>query len=508
MVSAIWKACSQGDLQTVTEVLSTAEAVDIEIKDHTGITPLIEAVKNGHAEVVRALLDKGADPTNASSQGLPETYTADPTILGMLNFARSKHINSAPPPDMYYHPHPHMHNLENNGARHNNLPPPEVASNIPCRYFPACRYGASCLFLHPTAPYFQGPLPPPAQYPTYDQMPPQSYAPTYYPVTQPSFPPPMNGQHPMPPPQQGPPMPMHGPSPPEMMSPPPQGHFSPNGVPDHALRSHFPHHAPLPMSMSPLPPLNHQPLPPPASHSPQVTYNSLPPSASAATFVPAYPPVNGNGSGSYPEVNGAGAKSPQLNAQPEPSGHVREGSGPGRRGTARRGSFAGRKPAPACLSSTECRFPHVMPQEGAAVHTPVYPSRGGAPRRGGHANGNGFAAIDEKLANLSLQENGRSLNDPAARPRGGPGGKAGFNAQPHKRMSVVKQRVPNADEFPVLGGSTTPPVRANGSSLPNGNGHAGPTAAQILQAPRPARSTSSQPITPRGVSPERVKVSI
>ena len=42
-----------------------------------------------------------------------------------------------------------------------------------------------------------------------------------------------------------------------------------------------------------------------------------------------------------------------------------------------------------------------------------------------------------------------------------------------------KQRVPNADEFPVLGGSSTPPQV-------NGNGHAthtGPTAAQVLQAP-------------------------
>jgi len=29
------------------------------ISDHTGVTPLIEAVKNGHLEVVRALLDKG-----------------------------------------------------------------------------------------------------------------------------------------------------------------------------------------------------------------------------------------------------------------------------------------------------------------------------------------------------------------------------------------------------------------------------------------------------------------
>ncbi|KAJ6575361.1 hypothetical protein B0H19DRAFT_638880 [Mycena capillaripes] len=590
MVSNLWKACSQGDLQTVNQILDTAESVDIEIKgprrltallfsfltfpalflppissistffllffspspDHTGVTPLIEAVKNGHAEVVRALLDKGADPTNASSQGLPETYSADPTILGMLNFARNKQsqpqvphengydtnepstytppanypyyptINSAPPPDMYYHaPPPQMH-MENNGSRHNNLPPPEVASAIPCRYFPACRYGTSCLFQHPTGPYFQGPLPPPAQYPTsYEQMPPQPYAPTYYPVSQPSFPPPMNGQHPMPPPQQGPPMPMHGPAPSEMMPPPPQGHFSPNGAPampygpiSPVMYSHS-GQAPLPMSIPPLPPLHPQAPPPPASQSPPATFNSSSlPSAAQPTFVmpqnPApYPPVNGNGSVGYPEVNGSAAKSPELNPQPEPSGHGREGSGSGRRGTARRGSFASRKPVPACVffpagrckNGTECRFPHVMPQEGAAPHTPVYPSRGGGPRPRGHANGNGFTAIDEKLANLSIQENGSSRSQPR-------GGKAGPNAQANKRASVVKQRVPNADEFPVLGGSTTPPARAPGvsGSLPNGNGHAGPTAAQILQAPRPARSTtSSQAITPRGVTPERVK---
>lgn len=92
--------------------------------------------------------------------------------------------------------------------------------------------------------------------------------------------------------------------------------------------------------------------------------------------------------------------------------------------------------------------------------------------------------------------------DPAARARGG---KPNFNAQANKRASMVKQRVPNADEFPVLAGSTTPPARSPGV-LPNGNGHAGPTAAQILQAPRPVRSNSSQAITSRGVTPERVKV--
>ncbi|KAJ7926021.1 hypothetical protein B0H13DRAFT_1110102 [Mycena leptocephala] len=129
-----------------------------------------------------------------------------------------------------------------------------------------------------------------------------------------------------------------------------------------------------------------------------------------------------------------------------------------------------------------------MPPEGAAAHTPFYPSRGSGPRPRGHANGNGFAAVDQKLANMSIQDNGSSRsqsNDPGTRARGGPGGKGGPNAPATKRASMVKQRVPNADEFPVLGGSTTPP---------------------ILQAPRPVRSSSSsQAITPRGVTPERVK---
>ncbi|KAF8215968.1 hypothetical protein K438DRAFT_1954654 [Mycena galopus ATCC 62051] len=539
MVSALWKACSQGDLETVNNLLPTADGVEIEIKDHTGVTPLIEAVKNGHSEVVRALLDKGADPTNASSQGLPETYTADETILGMLNFARNKQ------PQV---PISHENGYETNEANGypsqgnypyypsiNSAPPPRctISLLLPTR----ARWkimGPATTTCHrrkspPPSPAVTsrrvGPLPPPAQYPTlYEQMPQQPYAPTYYPVPQPSFPP-MNGQHPMAPPQ-GPPM--HAPSPPEMMPPPPQGHFSPNGAPamlpygpiSPIVYTH-PGQAPLPMSIPPLPPLHHQPPPPPAPQSPTATFNpSLSPEQSSAFVVqqtPApYPHINGNGSGSvgYPDISGAVFKSPQLNPQPEPSAPAREGSG-ARRGTARRGSFASRKPTPPCVffpagrckNGTECRFPHVMPADGAPP-PPFYPSRGGGPRRGGHANGNGFAAIEEKLA---LPE---KSNDFTARGRGGAGGKAGFNAQGNKRASVVKQRVPNADEFPVLGGATTPPKRLPGANgvLPNGNGHAGPTAAQILQAPRPVRSNTanssqavSQAVTPRGVTPDRVK---
>lgn len=146
----------------------------------------------------------GADPTNASKDGRPETYTSEPAILELLQAAVSKttsapvppslspYLHDAsdgadkqfypplppPPPDafMYYPPmNPPMNDgtayflpptgsiLPGNGIGY--LPPPEIARMIPCRYFPACRYGAQCIFLHPA--YYQGAMPP---YPPYDPM--------------------------------------------------------------------------------------------------------------------------------------------------------------------------------------------------------------------------------------------------------------------------------------------------------------------------------------------------
>lgn len=64
-----------------------------------------------------------------------------------------------------------------------------------------------------------------------------------------------------------------------------------------------------------------------------------------------------------------------------------------------------------------------------------------------------------------------------------------------KRNSVARQthpqqRIPSADDFPVLAGSTTPPARSPGISPLNG-----PTAAQVLQAPPPVRRDSARSST-------------
>ena len=66
--------------------------------------------------------------------------------------------------------------------------------------------------------------------------------------------------------------------------------------------------------------------------------------------------------------------------------------------------------------------------------------------------------------------------------------------QDRKFGPVKPQRVPNADEFPVLCGAV-PSSRAssNGATTP---GYAGPTAAQVLQAPAPRKDGQTRGSTP------------
>ncbi|KAF5385452.1 hypothetical protein D9757_005428 [Collybiopsis confluens] len=535
MTSAIFKAASEGDLDELQELLKDAANVDVNVKDETGVTPLIAAVKNGHLEVIQTLLANGADPTSASNQAPPQSYSQDPMILELLNSAQSRtipphHENGyypeaypyyPPPPSegAVFYPPPPTDSQAAQGP--GNLPPPEIARLIPCRYFPACRYGSSCLFAHPQGPYLPGPLPPPARYPAhYDPMN-SNYPPNYYPIPPPSFqPPPPNGMNPIlspsngvsvPPPNGINPMlaPTNGvpvPPPSEMVQP-----FSPPPVPYGAGTppASFPQPVSVPIpamaSAYPLPPLpqqQQQPLIPPNM------YNNSPPAPFVAqpTGIPQYQPVPllsyaDSALKSPPPISHLDSFPASAPQGPPPAPREPVLAAHSRRGSMPRGSLNSRKPpclfypAGRCKNGEDCRFPHILPSEYPVQFTG---GRGGAPRGRGHINGNAHApsnVLDGKMTSMSIRDSRPPTESHAKsdnnRSRISPSSKNGANASNNKRTPLIKQqRVPNADEFPVLGNTISPSSKSAGA---NGyfNGHAGPTAAQILLAPAPRKDITT-----------------
>ena len=390
--------------------------------DHTGVTPLISAVQGGHVEIVRVLLDKGtslpplsvvhiskessiqsspgADPRNGSSQGPPEQYTSDPAIIELLVSAKNKAYPAPqlypgystdpqadptkqyyPPPSAYYYPGPPMIPqgaipyypppvMDPSGNGLGNLPPPDVARLIPCRYYPACRYGASCMFQHPDQqPNLNGPLPPPAQYPApYDQVGPAPF-PSYYP------PPPPPGYPPYGVPQMHPASPTAPPTHPaharqgsEVISPI-QAPFSPNGVPPplpygvvSPVSPVYGHPGPLPLPLSiPPPPPGHLPAGP---QSPQHMYQPTSPTAPGAIppqhYMIPYPPPPGP----IPNGNVDGVISPKLASVQPMDGYNpvhRDPMTHHRRGSARRLSVGGRgKPPCLFFPAGRCRNGYVF----------------------------------------------------------------------------------------------------------------------------------------------------
>jgi hypothetical protein len=187
----------------------------------------------------------------------------------------------------------------------------------------------------------------------------------------------------------------------------------------------------------------------------------------------------------------------------------------------------------------QCRFPHVIPDENTHI-SPISP-RGGYPGPFGRmANGRRptiLGPIEDKMGDLSVKEvcvflvsmaltnskisqQNENIENPEAGPRSA-GVSKQFSSSPKVRPSraplstpstpinrqnahlqshqqTPSQRLPSADDFPVLTGSATPP---SGNGATYGGAWSGPTAAQVLKGIGAKKGTNAS-----GTTPENGKV--
>ncbi|KAE8255918.1 hypothetical protein A4X13_0g2877 [Tilletia indica] len=246
-----------GDVQAVRNIFDGQQHVELEAQDESGWTALMHAAKLGNGDMVQELLARGADPREAAAQELASEHAHVSAMIANAagaqgfqympsgNFPGYANMSPAqsagqygyapqgasefyyPPPQAMISPMgiPEQSDPPSDGNNKPvevgpaNLPPPDVARNIPCRYFPNCKYGAKCIFAHsgpvnglqPAAsalPPAQPPVDARAQMsPMSPGMPPHSNgAPVYF------QPPPAYGYGPM----YGPPQPFYAPMAPPM----------------------------------------------------------------------------------------------------------------------------------------------------------------------------------------------------------------------------------------------------------------------------------------------------
>lgn len=233
-----FEASQSGDLSHLHEQFDAVPDLDINAKDVHGMSALAYGARNGHVDVVRTLLSKGADKRDVIEQGygsnhpeIAQLLEVDGTEQPELGVAVDAHGGRQMPdgtisylgsgnypqgfpvgpqlgpqyPQQFYEGMPsnfqpgqrraHQHHGQKDSNA--NLPPPEIARMIPCKYFPNCKYGEKCVFAHPIAmpappqahplspsmshppmqPMFYQQLPPGYPYPPYGAAPHQQFIP-------------------------------------------------------------------------------------------------------------------------------------------------------------------------------------------------------------------------------------------------------------------------------------------------------------------------------------------
>jgi hypothetical protein len=341
---------------------------------NTGCTPIVLAIRGNFPDVVRELLSAGAIVP-------PPGITNDPAMLSLLYpqpmyghghglppqfMNHPQHMAMAPEfyPQQFYDPR----QQQQQQVLQANLPPAEVAKTIPCRNYPNCKYGSSCVFLHPRAPFY----PPTGPGFGYEGF--QSFQPMPY------FNPQANGFQPQQQPQhEGDSQSQSQPQPQFQQSDmPPQDDNSQQQQPQFDQHSLSGAPAPfVPFGMTSPPPAQFglspmsPPMMPPMPMSPhdaaaffaQSPPNGMMPPPPSSGFNPRRLSVNGNGNGFQKPFHG---KKPSFSGGPRPWA-------PGARSTA--GWKDGTPPPCAFFAQSKCRngefckFPH-LDQEGNDVRHP------------------------------------------------------------------------------------------------------------------------------------------
>ncbi|PWN19381.1 hypothetical protein BCV69DRAFT_37587 [Microstroma glucosiphilum] len=210
-MASIFEAAQKGDVAEVRSLLDGGSQVSPNVRDENGTSVLVVAAREGHVEVVQELLSRGADRHEALAQGLGQDGSPVAALLNEQHHghgasSNGEHAYGPIPTDIYggyqlpdgsiaygypgypplyqggmgqpafYHdpvmfPHPQMQqypypspnmnggprprpspHMQNGHGRKpsavGKFPPPDVAKTIPCRFYPNCRNGASCIFAH------------------------------------------------------------------------------------------------------------------------------------------------------------------------------------------------------------------------------------------------------------------------------------------------------------------------------------------------------------------------
>lgn len=86
--SPLMKAVEQGDTKKVEQFLAQASHVNMEIKDDQGRTPLLLAVEHGKMDIVKVLLDKGAEMGSPDNNG-KTAYSRAKEMFKLFETARN-----------------------------------------------------------------------------------------------------------------------------------------------------------------------------------------------------------------------------------------------------------------------------------------------------------------------------------------------------------------------------------------------------------------------------------